>query len=304
MEKNGITEREGEQKQRFEHGKSRPSQSDHDNTVHFSLGELQNAREELLLNIGSLRLELNAQASIAKILSIVQENPCRLKCSFEIKNKNDSNSEFDKLYGSIHDSVKRKILDKLVNKYGDTLQVTSEQAISAGTLDIAIFPDNVIAISDNRIVFKYNEKVIGIEVKTGKTFETKHIFQIERYMIDYDLLLVTRVAYGDVFRIHTSSIKDNVLIKNISSLTQKVQQIRDNKLIRVPGEWCTGCRVECIYKSPPRWLNAKPRNASLEDYEDFLRNVDVVIDKIIMILEKEIGNLNGEIVTQQLQQDI
>lgn len=116
--------------------------------------------------------------------------------------------------------------------------------------------------------------------------------------------MVARVLYGDVFRIDTSSIQDNVLIKNISSLTQKAQQIRDNTLTRFPGEWCRGCPAECKYSKPPRWNNSKPPNASLEDYQVFLRNVDVVIDKIIMILEKEIGNQNGEIINPQLQSDI
>jgi hypothetical protein len=63
-----------------------------------------------------------------------------------------------------------------------------------------MLPDNRIAmLPDNRIVFKYNKKVIGIEIKSGKTFDTKNIFQIERYMIDCDLMLVIRVFYGDVF---------------------------------------------------------------------------------------------------------
>lgn len=87
-------------------------------------------------------------------------------------------------------------------------------------------------------------------------------------------------------------------------MTQKAQQIRDNTLTRVPGEWCRGCPAECKYSKPPRWNNSKPPNASLEDYQVFLRNVDVVIDKIIMILEKEIGNQNGEIINPQLQSDI
>ena len=74
--------------------------------------------------------------------------------------------------------------------------------ISTGKLDIAMLPDN-------RIVFKYNKKFIGIEIKNGKTFDTKNIFQIERYMIDSDLLLmmivlelsflVVLVLHNDIF---------------------------------------------------------------------------------------------------------
>lgn len=203
-------------------------------------------------------------------------------------------------------TLKRKIIDAIVNKFGDNLLVSSEHVISTGKLDIAILPDNSIAmLPDNRIVFKYNKKVIGIEIKSGKTFDVKNIFQIERYMIDCDLLLVIRVLDRDVFRIDTSSIKDNVLIKNISSLTQKVQQIKDNMLIQVPGEWCKGCRAECEYKEPPRRKNSIPPNASLEGHEDFMRDVDVVIDKTLTILEKETeDHYEEEIIERHIQTDI
>jgi len=252
-------------------------------------GQFQDTREKLMLHIGSLRLRLNPAATNAKILSIIEENPCRLKCAYEIQSKAEYNGDFDKLYTAKHDSVKRKIIDAIVDKFQDKLLVSAEHVISTGKLDIAVLPDNSIAIlPDNRIVFKCNRRVIGLEIKSGKTFEPKHIFQIERYMIDCDLMLVIRVVYGHVFRIDASSIKDDVLNKGIALLTRKVQKIEDNKLVKVPGEWCKGCRADCNYREPPRWNNSVPPNASLEGHEDFMRNVDVIIEKTITILEKEI----------------
>src|SRR5215212_5149222 len=113
-------------------------------------------------------------------------------------------------------------MDAIVNKFGDNLSVESEYTISTGRLDIAVLPDNSLAtLTDNRIVFKYNKISIGIEIKSGSTFDVKNLFQIERYMLDCDILLVLRVLYGDVFRIDTSLIKDNALINNLYLLTKK-----------------------------------------------------------------------------------
>jgi hypothetical protein len=313
-EKNQLTD-EKEPTQQFEQKKeeqlpieSQDCQVDSGNgkEVYPPTTQLQKAREKLLLSISRLRLQLSApMATTAKILSIIEENPCRLKCVYEIQNKNDDNRDFDKLYNAKHDSVKRKIIDAVIDKFGDNLLISSEHAISTGKLDIAILPENSLAIlPDNRIVFKYDKKVIGVEIKSGKTFDTKNMFQIERYMIDCDLVLVIRVVYGDVFRIDTSSIKDNILIKNISLLTRKVQQIEDNKLIRVPGEWCKGCRADCKYKQPHRWNNNVPPNASLEGHEDFMRSIDLVIEKTIAILEKEVGDQNREIIQKQTRPNI
>jgi hypothetical protein len=39
-----------------------------------------------------------------------------------------------------------------------------------------------------------------------------------------------------------------------------------------------------------------PPNASLDGHEDFMSNVDIVIEKTIAILEKELGDQNVEII--------
>lgn len=114
--KNWITKEEEPQQQLVESKKEElPIESQiHDvnmddcNEDYSPTRQLQEAREKLLLNLGSLRLQLNAPtATNAKILSVIEENPCRLKCACEIKKKNDSNSDFDKLYSSKHDSKKK-----------------------------------------------------------------------------------------------------------------------------------------------------------------------------------------------------
>lgn len=76
------------------------------------------------------------------------------------------------------------------------------------------------------------------------------------------------------------------LNKNILLLTEKTPQIRIQRLIKVKGEWCKGCTAQCQHKKRGHTIKS---NASLLDYPEFLKNVNIVTEKVIRQLELEFG---------------
>jgi hypothetical protein len=57
------------------------------------------------------------------------------------------------------------------------------------------------------------------------------------------------------------------------------------KRIKIPGDWCKGCNANCEFKKPSRWSD-KSHNGSLDGYEDFTRQTDTIIEKVLIILQR------------------
>lgn len=162
--------------------------------------------------------------------------------------------------------------------------IKSEHNLSTGKQDIVLLPVN------NLIILNHNKKRIGIEIKSGKTFDTKNVFQLERYLVECDLLIVIRVPYEQVDIINTLTL-ENTLINNLSLLSRKIQRIRsDNNNLRVEGEWCKGCPVNCEFKKPMMNGNNSKHIASLNDYDNFINNTEAVIMKVLSKLEDIFAN--------------
>ncbi len=111
--------------------------------------------------------------------------------------------------------------------------------------------------------------------------------QIERYLLELDVLIVARVPTEDVVAIRRSPLED-ILEKNLNVLSRKSHRILSGKRIKIPGDWCKGCKANCEFKKPPRWSD-KNSNGSLEGYEDFTRQTDIIIEKILIKLQELFG---------------
>jgi hypothetical protein len=184
------------------------------------------------------------------------------------------NNDIDPLYLQKHDTVKKRLIDAIICKFSEKLQVSSEDKINNGTTDISISSDSIIRIN--------NGKRVGIEVKSGRSID---LFQIERYLYELDVLLVVRVPTQDVTKISQKDIAKE-LNKNILLLTEKIRQTKKQNLIKVKGEWCRGCTAQCEHKKP---AHARKSNASMVDYCEFIKNVNIVAEKVIRQLESEFG---------------
>ena len=68
--------------------------------------------------------KLNKQGEIFS--KMLQECPCLFKCDHEIRNTDYSNSNFDPLYGAKHEYAKNKIIDAIVDRFADVIDVSSE----------------------------------------------------------------------------------------------------------------------------------------------------------------------------------
>jgi hypothetical protein len=235
---------------------------------------LKESEKKLLSRLEAMRTKLNVKTSNAKMISIVHQCPCRLKCLHDITKSEYADNSIDPLYLQKHDIVKKRIIDAIVCRFSDKLKISSEHKINNGTADISISCDPLIRIN--------NGKKVGIEVKSGKCID---YFQIERYLYELDVLLVVRVPTRDVVRISQKNIAEE-LNKNILLLTEKIQQINTECLIKVEGEWCRGCTALCEYKRPGHL--GKP-NAAMADYSEFIKNVKVVVEKVMHELEFEFG---------------
>lgn len=156
------------------------------------------------------------------------------------------------------------------------MTVKSEHKINNETLDIAITYD--------KILLNYHEKTICIEIKSGQSID---LFQIERYLYESYLLIVVRVPTRDVVLIHQQNIATE-LIAGITSAKEKIDMLIDNNLTKVQGEWCRGCTAECEFKKAEYNNN---HVAKLE-FEEFLKNTNVVTQETIRILEEEIAKFD------------
>jgi hypothetical protein len=239
---------------------------------------LDDAKQLLQTNTDIIRTSLHTKASTAKILAILQECPCLVKCTHEIQST--SYDDIDALYAAKHEYAKRKLIDAIVDRFADLVTVSSEHSVPSGKLDIVIMPGG-------KIILKYNKRIIGIELKSGKSADAKTLYQIERYLPECDILLFVRILTEEVTLINRDSVETN-LIESISRSNRKISRITKGALIKVQGEWCKGCNAKCEYKQPPRW-NGESK-ASLDNFPEFMKNIENVITKTLVILEKELDH--------------
>lgn len=233
--------------------------------------------QELQKSVSALKTLLSPKASTSKIIANVQECPCLTKCVYEIQNSNYDN--IDSLYSAKHEYAKTKMIDAIRDKFSNLITVTSEHPTINGRLDIAILPGS-------KIILKYKNKIIAIELKSGKWADASMLFQIERYLLDCDVLIFVRIPTAEVTLIRREPLKLS-LTENTSSLNRKILSIINGHRDKVQGDWCHGCNVECNFKKPSKWSNViKP---TLNDFEDFIKNIDIVIAKIIHLLPKELS---------------
>jgi hypothetical protein len=101
--------------------------------------------------------------------------------------------------------------------------------------------------------------------------------------MDVDILFMVRVHTQDVAVIHSDRI-NNELIEDLRLINKKASRIASNSLKKVPGDWCGECNADCEFKKSPKW-NSSP-NGSFEGFEDGLKNVNMVIAKLIILIEQ------------------
>jgi hypothetical protein len=235
---------------------------------------LKESESTLLSELDAFRDKLSLKASNAKMISILHQFPCLLKCVHDIRVS--EYSDIDPLYLQKHDYVKKRLIDAIVRRFSNELAVSSEEKIDNDTIDICIYSDKIICINKEK-------KRVGIEVKSGRRID---LFQIERYLCQLDILIVVRVPTQEVTKISQKDITQELINSNFSTI-QKIQQIKEQGLIKVKGEWCTGCTALCQHKRAGHITKSNP---SLQDYPQFLKNVNTVTEKVIQLLELEFGN--------------
>lgn len=237
---------------------------------------LDDVKQLLQTSTNMIRTSLRTKASTAKILANLQECPCLVKCSHEIKSTSYDN--IDRLYTAKHEYAKTKLIDAIVDRFADLVTISSEHSVPNGKLDIVIMPGS-------KIILKYNKRVIAIELKSGKSADAKMLYQIERYLPECDILLFVRIPTEEVTLIYRDSVETN-LKKSILLLNRKISRITNGEMIKVQGDWCRGCTADCTYTKESRWSGEY--KASLEKFEEFMNNIENVITKTLDILEKEL----------------
>jgi hypothetical protein len=235
---------------------------------------LKESENKLLAELDAFRNKLSLKASNAKMISILHQFPCLLKCVHDIRSS--EYNDIDPLYLQKHDYVKKRLIDAIVRKFSTNLAVSSEEKIDNGTIDICIYSDKIICINKEK-------KKVGIEVKSGRSID---LFQIERYLCQLDILIVVRVPTQEVTKVSQKDITQELTNNNFSTI-QKIRQIKEQGLIKVKGEWCRGCTAQCQHKEAGHITKT---NGSLRDYSEFIKNVNIVTEKVIRQLELEFGN--------------
>jgi hypothetical protein len=184
-------------------------QNDNTNSSEGSFSRLKESQSKLVSELDAMRSRQNVKTSNAKMISILHQCPCRLKCLHDITKLEYTYNKIDRLYLEKHDIIKKRLIDAIVCRFPGKLKISSEHKINNGTADISISSDQIIRLNTG--------KKVGIEVKSGKSID---LFQIERYLYELDVLLVVRVPTRDVVKISQKDIAE-VLNKNILLLTEK-----------------------------------------------------------------------------------
>jgi hypothetical protein len=177
---------------------------------------LKEVNKKLMSRLDKVKADLKSKIGPSKILTILQDNPCRLRCKHLIQYGTYDNN-IDPFYTAKHEWIKKKIIDAIIDEFGDLVTVSSEDSVSYGKLDIGIEFDNM------RIVLEDGRKSIGIEIKTGQSVNSEDFNQIERYLIDIDVLIRIRVPTEDVSVIY-NTFKDE-MINGLRRLTRKADEI-------------------------------------------------------------------------------
>ena len=245
------------------------------NSVNVSKKE---AIEELPTTFGYIRKKFDTKLPNSSIFALIQDNPCLVKCLHEIKNRNAPKTDFDSIYSAKHEWIKKKIIDAILDKFENQIEVKSEYSLSNGKFDL------ILQILYDKLQIQYKTKTIAIEIKSGKTVNSKIFCQIERYLVDADVLLMVRVPTQDVVPIHSDRIT-NELIEDLSLLRRKADKILSNSVKKVPGDWCRECHADCEFKKSPKWDSSSPKG-SFEGFEEDLKNVNMVIAKLIILIEQ------------------
>ena len=162
-----------------------------------------------------------------------------LKCVRDIQDYQYEN-DIDSLYSGCHDWVRKRIIDRIIDRFEDLILVSSEYGIINGKLDIGVLQD--------KIRLKYGRKLIAIEIKTGRWVDSSLFNQIERYLLELDVLIVARVPTEEVEAIDSAPL-ENILEKNLNILIRKSHRIMSGRRIKIPGDWCKGCNANCEYRN-------------------------------------------------------
>ncbi|MFZ0513614.1 MAG: hypothetical protein WAM14_18550, partial [Candidatus Nitrosopolaris sp.] len=96
------------------------------------LPTLDDTRKKLITKLSIVKKCLNSKLGSSTILSILQDNPCRLRCKHLIRNI--TNPRVDAFYAAKHDYIRKELIDAIVIEFGDTVRVRSEDFASI-TLD-------------------------------------------------------------------------------------------------------------------------------------------------------------------------
>jgi replication factor A1 len=255
----------------------------------YSIDEV---RKQLAVKLDKVNKILNPKIRSSTVLSILQDNPCHLKCKHLIINK--TSLRVDSFYLARHDYVMKKLIDAIIEEFGDSVEVKAEAPIQFGKLDLKV------QFKNSRIVSGCSKKIIAIELKTGISVTSDHFFQLDRYLLNADVLIKIRVPTEDVAVIHSTLVKDEMM-GDIKSSIHKADEILVDKPAVVPGPWCVGCNATCDYIKEKSEDNDST-NASFRSYEDSKKHVKVIIKKTIVELNKIRNQILSENETAKLNQ--
>jgi hypothetical protein len=233
--------------------------------------ELKEMHTKIIDTLNDIKNTYNSNLSVNSIFSISQKSSCIKKIRDEL-NQPYSYSEIDPLYIAKHEMVKTKLIDAIYERFNNMVSISSEQKMLSGKMDIRIVL--------NRIILSKNNKTITIEIKSGKSID---LFQIERYSLESDIILIVRIPSSDVFSYSVKSI-ENELLTNMDHFHRKLLLVKEGKVHPIPGDWCKGCHTACEFRKP----RYEPKNcfAKLDDMDTFFKNTYEIVDKTIQILER------------------
>lgn len=231
------------------------------------------SQEHMLRAVESIKVKFGSKVSIATILAVLQQNPCLLRCITDIKSPTYGD-DIDPLYLAKHEYARICIVDRITQEFCADVAIGAEHPIKTGKLDVAI--------TNSRIVLNNGNRIVGIEVKSGRSID---IFQLIRYLQEVDILIIARVPTRDVVILKKSDIASEIDRLRLL-LQKKATQINAGHQYKVEGPWCYECMAECEYRKT-RFKHV--RAASMEGLSDFINDVGTTVEKTVAQIRQELA---------------
>jgi len=231
--------------------------------------------------LNQVKRKYGVRASLSRFISVLSEYPCPARCLQELT-PNGEADKIDYFHIERHKYLVMTFTNRLIYelwKRGLHAEVACENKGRTGRGDVDIRPKSNPSMK------------IRVEIKGG---ESIGIEQVLRYIADTSVLVLCLPSRGDAISINHNQLS-NQAYYHLKTIAEKAEILLNEGVnIRVPGPWCSGCRLDCSFshkknkddKDLEKRNHADLRQEFLKSSENWGKSIDKAVELVISLLVK------------------